>query len=424
MTTQKTPFVNRDATGVSRAENRDAAGVSRAVNPSFRRAPAVRRLLRQRGSILVLTLLAIGMIAGAYLYIAVIGSRSAEITRARTSADATAMAAATVKARALNYEAFILLADTVLLPLGQVSQNISTAQETFFATVCVPCILGCEFCPLCAKCIEYGDSQIPTTSGKRPNVDKQVTDWLDGLEAMAGALDSVGPYWAEETAVLVGLNRPSYGGPSSHGVSVAASFPLPDNYEQCGKLGIEMISNTEKVQGREACHDRAYYEFTYLSEIAPHFDPIFSGFNIAGEGLIGKLLTAGADCDKANKVPKLSDNWKKFKYSRGMALELQPNDHWQLSYLEALRQTSPPKMLETGWLLGIGCAEHYAQDHQDQESLWHMDWRARLVPCEYDKPENAQQVTQCGGNSAPGSQAIQVQFRREMALNIAKDWKW
>ncbi|MCS6915799.1 MAG: hypothetical protein RMK29_15580 [Myxococcales bacterium] len=373
------------------------------------------------GSILILTLFAVGMFAGAFLYLSVIGSRSAETTRARTAADAAALAAATVKARTLNYEAFILLADTVLLPLGQVSQNISNAQQTFYATVCVPCISACPFCALCSPCIQYGSQQIPTTAAARPGVDRTVTEWLDGLEMMAEALDSVGPYWAEQQAVLVGTARPSYAGPESHGVTFAASFPLPDKYPQCGSLGIEMIPNTEKVQGRDACHDRAYYEYAYLFNKG---NLIFTGFNTAGMGMIGKLLSTGAACDKANKVPKLGDNWKQFRYSRGMALEMDPNDDWQQAYLEALRETTPPPTLGTGWLLGMGCAEHYSQHHYGEESLWHMDWRARLVPCNYEDPANVRQVLQCGGTSAPGASMIQTQFQRQLQLDIAKHWKW
>ena len=134
-------------------------------------------------------------------------------------------------------------------------------------------------------------------------------------QAMAEALDSVGPYWAEENAQLVGMNRPSYGGPGSHGVSVVASFPLPD--QQCGRLGIDMISNMEKVQGRAACTDMKELEFAYH---AMQLDPVFIGFNIGGMTMDGKMLNFGAACDKANKVPKLADDWKKYRFSRGMAL--------------------------------------------------------------------------------------------------------
>lgn len=367
---------------------------------------------------MILTLLAIGAIVGAYLYIAVLGSRAAETTRARTAADATAMAAATVKARTLNYEAFILLADTVLLPLGQLSHNIVQAQNTWNTTVCVPCMAACPYCPLCQDCIRY-QTQIARTAAQQPMVDRTVSNWLDGLEAMAEALDSVGPYWAEETAQLIGMNRPSYGGPGSHGVSFVASFPLPD--QKCGRLGIDMIGNMEQVQGRAACTDLKELELAYH---AMQMDPIFIGFNLGGQAMNGKLLTQGSPCSKTNKVPKLADDWDKYRFSRGMALEMNPNDDWQLSYQESLRQHKPPKALETGFLLGMGCAEHYSQDHQDKESLWHMDWRARLIPCEYEKREAQDQVLQCGGVSAPGAPIIQAQFRRQLMLRVEKDWKW
>jgi hypothetical protein len=382
------------------------------------------RTNRQRGSILIVTLLAVGMLTGAFLYISVIGSRSAETTRARTAADAAAMAAATVKARTLNYEAFILLADTVLLPLGQLSQNIVDAQRTWDNFFCKPCIAVCPYCPMCSKCIQYETMQMPRTAIGAARVDPEVTRWLDGLEAMAEALDSVGPFWAEQQAVLTGMDG-AYRGPGQNGVTIAASFPLPDNYPECGSLGIEMVSNMEKVQGRAACTDRVQGFKNY--EMAYHgmqIDPIFIGWNVAGQTMNGKLLTAGAACDKANKVPKLGANWRRFRFSRGMALEMSPNDHWQLAYLEALKRTDPPKMLGTGWLLGMGCAEHYSQDHYEDPSLWYMDWRARLVPCEYEKREAQDQVLQCGGASVPGSQAIQLQFANQLRLGIAKDWKW
>ena len=117
-------------------------------------------------------------------------------------------------------------------------------------------------------------------------------------------------------------------------------------------------------------------------------------------------------------------HWSKHRFSRGMTLDRAPSDAWHLGRLEALRRTQPPKALGTGWLLGMGCAEHYAQDHVGQESLWHMDWRARLVPCEYDRAESVRQVTECGGRSVPGAEDIQEQFRREQGLGIARHWKW
>lgn len=379
--------------------------------------PRPRAASRQRGSVLILTLMAMGMIAGAFLYIGVIGSRSAETTRARTAADAAAMGAATIKARTMNYEAFILLADSVLLPLRHVAQNVGAAQVAF----CTPCLLA-PACPpnLKKACLD----QLPKLP-KKTKVANEVGTWLGGLEQMAEALDTVGPFWAEGEAKDIGTSS-SYSGPGDHGVSVAASFPLPDM--KCGRLGVDMVDPNKKdpYEGRDACHDLAFknlppLEPTYL---CPGIDPNVCAINGAGWVMIFASL-ALRDCDSTYKVPMLAQDWKKQRFSRGMALEKNPNDDWQLHYLEALRQTSPSKTLQTGWLLGMGCAEHYSQDHQDRENLWHMDWRARLVPCEYEDPQARAQVTGCGvGISNPQSSLILLQFQRQVLLGIAPDWKW
>jgi hypothetical protein len=42
-----------------------------------------------------------------------------------------------------------------------------------------------------------------------------------------------------------------------------------------------------------------------------------------------------------------------------------------------------------------------------------------------EKQEAQDQVVGCGGGGfPPGAQAIQLQFRNQLRLNIAKDWKW
>lgn len=367
----------------------------------------------ERGSILILTIFAVGMLAGAFLYIGVIGSRSAETTRARTAADAAAMAAATVKARTMNYEAFILLADSVLLPLGQVTENIITAQLAF----CTPCLPN-PYCPpnLKRACIDQ-----MAKFGKKRQANAEVDKWLRGLEAMADALDTLGPFWAQSEAKDIGTSQ-SYKGPGDHGVTAAASFPLPD--QSCGRLGVEMVENNKKDphEGRDACHDLKYLEAVYL---CPGISPDVCIINGLGWAMIFKSLFIQQACDKKYKVPMLLRDWEKYRFSRGMALEMNPNDNWQLSYLEALRETKPGKMLQTGWLLGMGCAEHYSQDHHKKENLWHMDWRARLIPCEYEDPQAQAQVLQCGtGISNPQATLMQLQFRRQLFLGIARDWKW
>jgi hypothetical protein len=69
----------------------------------WRARRARRRSPRESGSVLVLTLIALGAMFAGFLYVAVVGSRVNENTRIRTAADSAALAAATVKARALNY---------------------------------------------------------------------------------------------------------------------------------------------------------------------------------------------------------------------------------------------------------------------------------------------------------------------------------
>src|SRR5688572_21747025 len=117
----------------------------------------------ERGSILVLTLFAVGLLVGSILYVGVIGSRVSEVTRARGAAAATPLASATIKARTLNYEAFIVLADTVLLPLGEIAGFLASH---------------------------------PIPDPQAAQVHLTVSGWMTGLETMAETLDTVGVYWA------------------------------------------------------------------------------------------------------------------------------------------------------------------------------------------------------------------------------------
>src|SRR5437762_2136595 len=87
-----------------------------------------RRASRESGSITTLTLLAVAVVVGAFFYVAAVGGRINTTMRVRTAADSAALAAATVKARTLNYESFVLTAQSVLYPLSQVSHYISSAQ--------------------------------------------------------------------------------------------------------------------------------------------------------------------------------------------------------------------------------------------------------------------------------------------------------
>lgn len=386
---------------------------------------------REAGSISVLTLLAFAAIAGAFLYVAVVGSRTAETTRVRVSADATAMAAATVKAKVLNYEAFVLLADTVLLPLANITDRIEAAEIAGLAE----CMLVFEwnspgFCE--SKYLPH----MAKTSSNQPAVNEKVTDWLDGLEELANDLQRIGPQWAEFVAVRAGESD-SYKGPGAHGVTAAAAFPVPDLDGECSQLGIEMIDNNAATRDgdktRDACHDRAFpLEEAYLFG---SMDPVLWFFDQAGLASIGGSLVIGhVPCSRENQVPKLADNWKDYRVSTGLAISEHPGDKKLFGLMDALRRTKATSELDAGHLLGIACAEHYSQDHHDDdnESLWHMDWRARLVPCAFDQSDNAKSIVSCGAQNVPGSlyagpdhvAKMQLQFEKERLLGAARYWKY
>lgn len=366
---------------------------------------------RERGSIAVLTLIGIGLVAAAFLYVAVIGSRANEKLRARTAADASALASATVKAKIMNYESFILLADSALLPLGQITENIRTAQATALGLCSGVAIFVPTLWKYCAQYVPH----VIRTYRNQPKVNKTVTQWLDGLEAMAKGLIEVGPLWAEGVSMAVGMSSAYRSGKA--GVSYAAALPSATSSQECRDLGIELIDNNTKVQDRDACHDLKYLEFLYLFA---HFKPIPFGMDVLGMTLTGNLLTLGAKCDKKNQVPQLKRDWKKQSYSHGMALVLHPSDEERLRHLESLRDTQRPQLPIQRPLLGMGCAEHYSEDHRGEESLWHMDWRARLVPCRYEDPQRVAKVTRCAGAQA----LFRLAFENERRLNITKDWKF
>ena len=319
---------------------------------------------RERGSVAVLVLIGIGLIVATFLYVAVIGSRTNEKLRARTAADASALASATVKAKIMNYEAFILLADSALMPLGQITENIRTAQATALGL----CSGVAIFVPALWKyCAQYVPHVIKTYKNQ-PKVNKTVTEWLDGLQAMAEGLNEVGPLWAELVSMKIGMSSAYTTGKG--GVSYAAALPSALASQECRDLGIEMIDSNTEVQGRDACHDLKYLEFLYLFA---HFKPIPFGMDVLGMTLTGNLLTLGFRCDKQNLVPQLKRDWKKQSYSHGMALVVHPSDEERLRHLESLRDTQRPQLPIQRPLLGMGCAEHYSEDHRGEESLWHMD---------------------------------------------------
>lgn len=403
---------------------------------------------RQRGSISVITLIGFGALVGAFLYVAVIGGRTAETMRARNAADATAMASATIKAKVLNYEGFIVLAESVLLPLGEISANIGPAQGVASgACWIVGLALLLEVPQVAEACLEYDLEHVPPTLAAQPRVNDKVQGWLAGLQETGILLGEYGPLWAEFVASRVGMN-PQYRGTGGRGVSVAASYPIPRLPKssrpprvpgRCNDLGLRWVDSNDRVPSpdgaKDVCHGYmgGLLQLGYLA-LSGNIEWLL--LDAGGLFLTGHFLPFGADCTPGFLVPSLThDRWDKTRVSRGMALVEQPMDSYYKQFLERLRGTTPPKTLHTGYLLGMGCAEHYAQEHYGQESLWYMDWRARLVPCEYEKKEAKEDVLECAlpmpaylpGADMPNPlrvPLIAVQFGRQLMLGVEKNWRY
>lgn len=402
--------------------------------PVLQKTPSRQKLRsprdpRQRGSITALTLFAFALLTGAFIYVAVIGSRAAETTRARTSADATAMAAATVKAKIMNYQSFLLLAESILLPMDKITDSIRRAQ----IVAGIACI-GAGFLnpSIWAYCAKYAP-HVAKTNANLSEVKSTVREWLEGLRAASQGLAELGPYWAEYVASQTGMSSSYTSG--ANGVAVAASYPIPLKLggfkaDKCSDLGLEEVGANDDNGGTDACHG-VFGGGLQLLYLAASADPGAIVLDTLGTTLTGNLLVLGGKCRKEVKVPRLRSDWRKFRTSRGMALIENPSDHFFKRYLEWANGAAPPKTLNSGYLLGMGCAEHYSQNHYGEETLWNMDWRARLVPCEYWKSENIQPVERCAipgpGNvlSAPLKVfKIWEQFNRELLLGISKHWRY
>jgi hypothetical protein len=441
---------------------------------------------RQRGSILVMTLLGIGVLLGAFLYVAVIGSRAAEKVRVQTAADATALGAATIKARTLNYAAFLFMSESVLLPLGQVSWYITSAQINPQSPMPLPAVCALLFVigfeGDAANCIGHIVGTIVTSKLKA----RDVGEWLSVLEETAGSLDEIGPVWAELVAAQTGTAAAYKSGAAP--VDVAASFPIPSS-GSCSGLGFEMVDNMDPIEpeGQSACKVDIKWEMVYaamavdliltpldvvawmatdpdaacawlpapLSAMCPvlsqfkgllHFtdalaiasgEPIpmeFVAKKKAYEALISThilvsngiedtfnfLMSGSIPCHFENQVPALASSWKQHQRSVGLAMISKPSEKRMLARLGALRGGSRggAPSGDAGGLLGIACAEHYSQGHIGEESLWHMDWRARLVPCQLkDGGGDRQLVERCGGSGNP----LAERFTWQLGLGVGQD---
>lgn len=438
----------------------------------------------QRGSILVMTLLGIGVLVGAFLYVAVIGSRAAEKVRVQTAADATALGAATIKARTLNYAAFLFMSESVLLPLGQVAWYITSAQINPQSPMPMPAVCALLFVigfeSDAANCIAHIIGTAVTSKIKS----RDVGEWLTVLEDTAGALEEIGPVWAELVAAQTGTAAVYKSGAAA--VDAAASFPIPGN-GSCTGLGIEMVDNMDPIEpeGESACKVDIKWEMVHaamavdliltpldvISWMATDPDsacawlptplsqmcPVLSKFKglllftdalavasgepfliefvakkkayealIAAQVLVNNgpedtfnfLLSGSIPCHHTNQVPALASSWKQHQRSVGLAMISKPSDKRMLARLSALKGARGGTGGDAGGLLGIACAEHYSQGHIGEESLWHMDWRARLVPCQLQSGGDRQLVESCGGSGNP----LAERFTWQMGLGVGQDF--
>lgn len=451
---------------------------------------------KQAGSIAVLTLLAIGVLFGAFLYVAVIGSRVVEKARVQTAADATAMAAATIKARTMNYAAFLFLAESVVLPLGQVAWYITAAQ----VGANLPGVCGLLFAVGAEKdateCVEHLAGTAVTSKIKA----REIGQWLDAIEQTAAALDEIGPIWAGTVAMQTGTAasyKPTAG--TTGAVDLAAAYPLPLD-SRCGGLGIQMVDNGQLIEpeGQSACRAESHWEQAYVlmgldprwspldlwawlqvdpqtgcawfaeggasplasacaalsamptiiqSQVAsqlvadPYLGQLARGV-LQGHALYAAQATAqGGDasesyapssgalpCHFQHKVPALSRTWKARQRSIGLAMISKPSEARMLAGLRSMKRTPASAATSSAppGLLGIACAEHYAQDHVGSESLWHMDWRARLVPCQFGS--GSLLGSQGGSDRALIEQCpnpadvLAARFTWQMGLGIGEDF--
>lgn len=124
-------------------------------------------------------------------------------------------------------------------------------------------------------------------------------------------------------------------------------------------------------------------------------------------------------CSAMGQVPQLGSSWQSYQRSVAMTMQAKSSDRYFIANLESLRKPTTAKQVPTGSALGISCAQHYSLDAAGSESLATMNWRARLVPCEFTVAANVDQVKNCGGNTTIG-----LKFQSELALGIASDWKF
>ena len=222
---------------------------------ALRQRVSQRQEQRQAGSILVLTLLAVAAIMGAFFYVATIGGRIVENTRTRTAADAAALAAATVKARSLNYAAFTLEASSILLPLADVAQNLATVEsqnQNYAACAAMKLISGME--SQSQACI----SHVISTAANSQQEYTVLSEILNGLSSIAVGIDLVGTLWAESVALQTVQHDVYKSG--QRAIDQVAIYPGITNNPQCARLGIE-----QSASPGDPCGDNDNWQIGYAA---------------------------------------------------------------------------------------------------------------------------------------------------------------
>ncbi|MFO0579260.1 MAG: hypothetical protein U1A78_35105 [Polyangia bacterium] len=447
---------------------------------TWRERRARRRPPRESGSVLVLTLIALGAILAGFLYVAVVGSRVNENIRIRTAADSAALAAATVKARALNYESFVLMAQSVLYPLSQVARYITPAQlGNQNPSICAAMMLVKGMETYTDACINH----ILAAEVNSRREDHMISDFITALSTLASGMDTIGPMWATSVATQTAQHAAYQS--TGDSVTLTQIFPTPDGTAACSSLGVEMVpadTPTGKDK-RKACNAEAGWELAYVAmsmdtvsgpldawawmaasgnitcaDVPTGAKPLCSLIQSYPEllkmskpsGQAAKDFPTGTlnqfikkrddyntrvkailpadtpalpqprlDCGNIGMIPQLASGWAQRTASIAMTLPSKPRDSYAIRYLESLRK-KPASVLPTGGPLGMACAEHYSTADIGQESLWTMAWRARLVPCRFSDPARVSLVMDCGGKTGP----IGDQFQKELALGIQKEWQF
>jgi len=432
----------------------------------------------ESGSVSVMTVIALGVIAGAFLYVAVIGGRVNETLRIRTAADAAALAAATTKARALNYASFLLVAESVLMPLSDVAKNIASVQnanQEFAACASMLLVKGME--NQSQACINH----VISTAISAHQESLVIDDILSALSKTAEGLDTMGATWAESVAIKTAEHSSYQHG--SRKVDLADVFPKVTGDPLCARLGIDMVSSATPSgpDARKACSTENAWELAYvamsqdltlagldawswqvatgetscakvaspaknLCQLLERFPDLLTAngptkslqqqFSVADLQSYFKTRKAYADrmkteippallqgpgpqqsCNQATRVPQLSADWASHSRSITLTMTSDSSDRRFIPSLESLRHGRKGS-IPTGSPLGIACAEHYPTDTSKTTSLWAMGWRARLVPCQFTQQSNVDLVLACGGRGS----VLGDQFQHELDLGIAKDW--